>query len=46
MSFIFNNQVSYSDSASLDAFGRLRTAAVQNLVDIKQVYDKNPLQIN
>ena len=46
MSFIFNNQISYSDSASLDAFGRLRTAAVQNLVDIKHVYDKNPLQIN
>jgi hypothetical protein len=46
MSFIFNNQVSYSDSANLDAFGRLRTAAVQNLVDIKHVYDKNPLQIN
>jgi hypothetical protein len=46
MSFIFNNQISYSDSANLDAFGRLRTAAVQNLVDIKHVYDKNPLQIN
>lgn len=46
MSFIFNNQISYSDSANLDAFGRLRTAAVQNLVDIKHVYDKNPLQVN
>ena len=46
MSFIFNNKVSYSDSPNLDAFGRLRTAAVQNLVDIKHVYDKNPLQIN
>jgi hypothetical protein len=46
MSFIFNNQVSYSDSANLDAFGRLRTAAVQNLLDIKHVYDKNPLQVN
>jgi len=46
MSFIFNNQVSYSDSASLDAFGRLRTAAVTNLLDIKHVYDKNPLQVD
>ncbi len=46
MSYIFNNKVSYSDSANLDAFGRLRTAAVQNLVDIKHVYDKNPLQIS
>lgn len=46
MSFIFNNKVSYSDSPNLDAFGRLRTAAVQNLVDIKHVYDKNPLQVN
>ena len=46
MSFIFNNKVSYSDGPNLDAFGRLRTAAVQNLVDIKHVYDKNPLQIS
>ena len=46
MSFIFNNKVSYSDSPNLDAFGRLRTAAVQNLVDIKHVYDKNPLQVS
>jgi hypothetical protein len=30
----------------LDAFGRLRTAAVQNLIDIKHVYDKNPLQVS
>ena len=46
MSFIFNNQVSYSDGPAIDAFGRLRTAAVQNLLDIKHVYDKNPLQVN
>jgi hypothetical protein len=46
MSFIFNNSVKYSDGANLDAFGRLRTAAVQNLIDIKHVYDKNPLQVN
>ena len=46
MSYIFNNQISYSDSPNLDAFGRLRTAAVTNLLDIKHVYDKNPLQIS
>ncbi|NDD84877.1 hypothetical protein EBZ38_11500 [bacterium] len=46
MSFIYNNAVKYSDSPNIDAFGRLRTAAVQNLLDIKHVYDKNPLQIN
>ena len=46
MSYIFNNQISYSDSPNLDAFGRLRIAAVTNLLDIKHVYDKNPLQIS
>ena len=46
MSFIFNNQISYSDSVNLDAFGRLRVAQVTNLLDIKHVYDKNPLQVN
>ena len=46
MSFIYNNAVKYSDSPNIDAFGRLRTAAVQNLLDIKHVYDKNPLQVN
>jgi hypothetical protein len=46
MSFIFNNSIKYSDSPNLDAFGRLRIAAVTNLLDIKHVYDKNPLQVN
>jgi len=46
MSFIFNNSIKYSDGPNMDAFGRLRTAAVQNLLDIKHVYDKNPLQIS
>jgi hypothetical protein len=46
MSYIFNNKIAYSDSPNLDAFGRLRIAAVTNLLDIKHVYDKNPLQVN
>lgn len=46
MSFIFNNQISYSDGPNIDAFGRLRTAAITNLLYIKHAFDKNPLQIN
>lgn len=46
MSYIYNNAVKYSDSPNMDAFGRLRTSAVTNLVDVKHVYDKNPLQVN
>jgi len=46
MSFIYNNAVKYSDSPNIDAFGRLRIAAVTNLLDIKHVYDKNPLQVD
>jgi hypothetical protein len=46
MAYIFNNSIKYSDGPNLDAFGRLRTAAVTNLLDIKHVYDKNPLQIS
>lgn len=46
MAYIFNNEIKYSDSPNLDAFGRLRVSAVTNLLDIKHVYDKNPLQVN
>jgi len=46
MAYIFNNSVKYSDGPNLDAFGRLRTAAVQNLLDIKHTFDKNPLQVS
>lgn len=46
MAYIYNNKIAYSDSPNLDAFGRLRIAAVTNLLDIKHVYDKNPLQVN
>lgn len=46
MSYIYDNSIKYSDSPNLDAFGRLRTAAVHNLLDIKHVFDKNPLQVN
>ena len=46
MAYIFNNEIKYSDSPNLDAFGRLRVSAVTNLLDIKHVYDKNPLQVD
>lgn len=42
MSFIFNNEVAYSDSPNLDAFGRLRTADVTSLLEVSQAYDKRP----
>lgn len=46
MSFIFNNEIKYSDSPNLDAFGRLRTAGITSLLDIKHIYDKLPLLVN
>jgi hypothetical protein len=46
MSYIYNKEISYSDGPDMDAFGRLRVAAVTNLLDIKHVYDKNPLQVD
>ena len=46
MSYTFSNEIKYADGPDLDAFGRLRVSAVTNLLDIKNVYDKNPLQVN
>jgi len=46
MSFIYNNEVKYSDSSNLDAFGRLRTSNVTSLLEYKHVYDKLPIVIN
>lgn len=48
MSYIFNNNVNtkYSDSANLDAFGRLRVSEISNIIELKQVYDNLPLIIS
>jgi hypothetical protein len=46
MAYIFNNEIKYSDSAILDAFGRLRVSQVTSLLDIKHVTGKNPLTVN
>lgn len=42
MSYIFNNEIEYSDSPNLDAFGRLRIADLTSLLEVSQVYDKRP----
>jgi hypothetical protein len=46
MSFIYNNEIKYSDSQNLDAFGRLRTSNVTSLLEYKHTFDKLPLVIN
>lgn len=46
MSFIYNNEIQYSDSQNLDAFGRLRTSNVTSLLEYKHIHDKLPLVIN
>ena len=46
MSYIFNNEVTYSDSVNLDAFGRLRTSEVTSVLELSQVYDKRPRLID
>lgn len=42
MSYIFNNQISYSDSPNLDAFGRLRTSNITSLIEVTHIHDKRP----
>jgi len=46
MSFIYNNEIKYSDSQNLDAFGRLRTSNVTSLLEYKHIYNKLPLVID
>lgn len=46
MSYIFNNQVAYSDSVNLDAFGRLRVSEGTSILELSQVYDKRPRLVN
>lgn len=46
MSFIYNNQIKYSDSPNLDAFGRLRVSEITSLIEYKHVFNKLPLIIN
>lgn len=46
MSFIYNNEIKYSDSPNLDAFGRLRTSNITSLLEYKHTFDKLPLVIS
>jgi len=46
MSYIYNNEIKYSDSTNLDAFQRLRVSEVTSLLEVKHVHDKLPLLIN
>jgi hypothetical protein len=46
MSYIFNNQISYSDTFNLDAFGRLRVSEITSLLELKYFSDKLPEQVD
>lgn len=46
MSYVFNNEIKYSDSGNLDAFGRLRVSQTTTLLDVKHLHDKLPLFVD
>ena len=46
MSYIFNKKIQYEDTSNLDAFGRLRVSEVTSLLEIKHIYDKQPLLVD
>ena len=46
MSYIYNNEIKYSDSGNLDAFGRLRVSQTTTLLDVKHLFDKLPLFVD
>ena len=47
-SYITNENVptSFADTGHLDAFGRLRVSEVTSIIDIKHLYDKEPLFVD
>lgn len=46
MSYTYTNGIKYTDSANIDAFGRLRVSDLTAFLDIKHPYDKLPLLVN
>lgn len=48
MSYIFNNNstVSFADNATVDAFGRLRVSEITSYLELKYLYDKQPLLVD
>jgi hypothetical protein len=43
MSYIYNREIQFADTAQNDAFGRLRTSEITSLLELKHTYDKQPL---
>ena len=46
MSFIFDKKIQYDDTYDLDAFGRLRVSEITSLLEIKHLYNKQPLLVD
>lgn len=46
MSFIFDKKIQYEDTYDLDAFGRFRVSEITSLLEIKHLYDKQPLLVD
>ena len=46
MSYAFNNTVSFEGTPQVDAFSRFRTSQLNSVLEIKHVYDKNPILID
>ena len=46
MSYAFNNTVSFEGTPQVDAFSRFRTSQLQSILEVKHVFDKQPLLID
>lgn len=46
MSFLNTKSIRWADTGNVDAFGRARVSQVNTLIDIKQLYDAQPLFID
>ena len=46
MSYAFNNTVSFEGTPQVDAFSRFRTSHLDSVLELKHVYDKNPLFVD
>jgi len=46
MSFLNTKSIRWDDTANIDAFARARVSQVNTLIDIKQLYDSQPLFID
>jgi hypothetical protein len=46
MSYFENIDIKAADSPSIDAFGRWRVSELTTLIDVKQIFDKQPLLVD